>query len=136
MRELSGHPEASPGIVATIQTSGERLNWNPHIHLIATVGVLAPDWHYYLVPKIPYDVMRLAWQDRVLKMLLSYELISGEYATKLRKRYPKGFMLHGRIRDGWGSNKVISHLAEYIIRRILRRLPSPRRWYEETHPPP
>ena len=25
-------------------------------------------------------------------------------------------MLNGKIRDGWDSNKVISHLAEYIIR--------------------
>ncbi len=62
----------------------------------------------------PYDVMRLAWQDRVLKMLLSYDLISAEYATKIRKRYPKGFMLNGKIRDGWDRHKVIAHLAEYI----------------------
>lgn len=115
MRQLSGHPEASPGIVATIQTAGDRLNFNPHIHLIATVGVLAPDYRYYLVPKIPYDVMRLAWQDRVLEMLLSYGFISQNYAAKLRKRYPKGFMLNGKIRDDWDSNKVISHLAEYIV---------------------
>lgn len=116
MREISGHPEASPGTVGTIQTAGENLGWNPHVHLIATMGVLAPDWRYYLVPKIPYDVMRLAWQDRVLKMLLSHELISPEYATRLRKRYPKGFMLNGRIRDGWDRHKVIGHLAEYIMR--------------------
>ncbi|MCD5400972.1 hypothetical protein LR013_00010 [candidate division NPL-UPA2 bacterium] len=36
---------------------------------------MSPDWRYYLVPKVPYDVMRLAWQDRVLRMLLSYSLI-------------------------------------------------------------
>lgn len=116
MREISGHPEASPGIVATIQTAGDRLNFNPHIHLIATVGVLAPDYHYYLVPKIPYDVMRIAWRDRVLGMLLSDGFISQNYARKLKKRYPKGFMLNGKIRDAWNSNKVISHLAEYIMR--------------------
>jgi len=116
MRGLSGHAEASPGIVATIQTAGDRANWNPHIHLIATVGVLAPDYRYYLVPKIPYDVMRIAWRDRVLRMLLSYGFISQNYATKLKKRYPNGFMLNGKIRDDWDSNKVISHLAEYIIR--------------------
>ena len=116
MRELSGHPEASPGIVATIQTAGDRLNWNPHIHLIATVGVLAPDYRYYLVSKIPYDVMRIAWRDRVLRMLLSEGFISEKYASKLRKRYPKGFMLNGKIRDTWDSNKVISHLAEYVMR--------------------
>ena len=116
MRELSGHAEASPGIVATIQTAGDRLNWNPHIHLIATVGALAPDYRYYLVPKIPYDVMRIAWRDRVLGMLLSQGFISQSYAAKLKKRYPKGFMLNGKIRDDWDSNKVISRLAEYIIR--------------------
>ena len=116
MRQLSGQPEASPGIVATIQTAGERLNWNPHIHLIATVGVLAPDYRYYLVPKIPYDVMRLTWRDRVLGMLFSQGFISEKYVAKLKKRYPKGFMLNGKIRDDWDSNKVISRLAEYIIR--------------------
>ena len=116
MRQLSGHPEASPGIVATIQTAGERLNFNPHAHIIATVGVLAPDYRYYIVSKIPYDVMRLAWRDRVLGMLLSEGFISENYATKLKKRYPKGFMLNGKIRDHWDSNKVISNLAEYIMR--------------------
>ncbi len=25
-------------------------------------------------------------------------------------------MLHGKIRDDWDSNRVISHLAEYILR--------------------
>ncbi len=55
---------------------------------IATVGVLAPDYRYYIVSKIPYDVMRLAWRDRVLGMLLAEAFISEKYATKLKKRYP------------------------------------------------
>ncbi len=60
--------------------------------------------------------MRLAWRDRVLGMLLSEGFISENYATKLKKRYPKGFMLNGAIRDTWDSKKVISRLAEYIMR--------------------
>ncbi len=34
----------------------------------------------------------------------------------VKKRYPKGFMLNGEIRDTWDSNEVISRLAEYIMR--------------------
>jgi hypothetical protein len=41
------------------------------------------------------DVMRIAWRDRVLKMLISERFISLNYASKLKKRYPKGFIPNG-----------------------------------------
>jgi hypothetical protein len=97
MQEMTGHKEAYPGIVALIQTAGDRLTLNPHIHIIATVGCLAPDRRYYRAGYLPYDIFRKVWQDRVLRMLVDKRIISLEYANKLKQRYPNGFMLNGQI---------------------------------------
>jgi hypothetical protein len=83
---MTGYKEAYPGIVALIQTPGDRLTWNPHIHIIATVGCLAQDRRYYRAGYLPYDIfllrnilrIRKVWQDRVLRMLVDKRIISLE----------------------------------------------------------
>jgi hypothetical protein len=57
---MTGYKEAYPGIVALIQTAGDRLTWNPHIHIIATVGCLAQDRRYYRAGYLPYDIFCFA----------------------------------------------------------------------------
>ncbi len=39
---VTGH-ELMPGVVAVIQTLGDRINFHPHIHILATEGGTAPD---------------------------------------------------------------------------------------------
>jgi hypothetical protein len=106
--------DAIPGIVTVIQTAGDNLKWNPHLHIMATEGCLGEDNIYYPAGHLDYNVLRVLWRDCVIKMLQKYDLINDWYAQGLKKRYPKGFMLNGSIRDHFGDKNVMKRLAEYM----------------------
>ena len=118
LKHSCGHGDATPGIVAVIQTAGDNLKHNPHIHILSTEGCLADDEknHYYVAGFMDYDIMRVAWRDRILSVLVGKEAIDRNWAARLRKRYPKGFMLNGFIQDHRGNRNLMKRMASYIAK--------------------
>jgi hypothetical protein len=43
LRATFGEAEVVPGVVASIQTFGSRVNWHPHLHLLVTDGAFRRD---------------------------------------------------------------------------------------------
>ena len=41
-RRMLGREDVVPGMIAAIQTSGQLLHWNPHIHSLVTCGAYTP----------------------------------------------------------------------------------------------
>jgi hypothetical protein len=39
---MLGREDVVPGMIAAIQTSGQLLHWNPHIHSLVTCGAYTP----------------------------------------------------------------------------------------------
>ncbi len=88
------------------------------MHILSTEGCLADDAknHYYVAGFMDYDVMRKAWRDRILSVLVDRGAIDHNWAVRLRKRYPKGFMLNGFIQDHRGDRNLMKRLASYIAK--------------------
>ena len=66
LRHSCGHQEATPGIVAVIQTAGDSLRFNPHIHILSTEGCLVDDAknHYHVAGFMDYDIVDADFVER------------------------------------------------------------------------
>ena len=49
-RDLTGAPDALPGMIAGIQTFGELLHFHAHVHALVTDGVFLPDGTFRQLP--------------------------------------------------------------------------------------
>jgi len=63
-----------------------------------------------------YDIMRVAWRDRILSVLVNKGAIDRNWAIRLKKRYPKGFMLNGFIQDHREDKNLMKRMASYIAK--------------------
>ena len=93
MRQMAVRcPEAGcvPGVVAVVQTSGDTLNFNPHVHIIATTHCLSPSGRLFKVPYIPYV-----------------------------KKYLNGFNLNGETQDWVYDLSVSKRLAQYVLKPAM-----------------
>jgi hypothetical protein len=57
VRHASGEGDARPGIVVSVATAGDLLQWHPHLQLITTDGGRTPDGSWHLLPQ--WDDVRL-----------------------------------------------------------------------------
>jgi ribosomal protein S17E len=59
----------TPGIIAGLHTFGSRLNFNPHVHMIVTMGGMKEDGEWKEYDYIPFEMLRKQWQTVVLKLI-------------------------------------------------------------------
>ncbi|MDF3819684.1 transposase [Leptospira sp. 96542] len=81
-----------PGILSTLHLAGNHLNFNPHVHAIATRDIVhSSSGEIKQILFMPYKTMRFDWQRTVCKYLLKKKILSkGEYTfhEKLSVRLP------------------------------------------------
>ena len=83
------------GVIAVLQTWGDTLNWNPHLHLLATRGCLAPTGRWYPAGYTSYKLLARAWREVVLNLLVRAAALTTQEADILRRKYKKGFLVYG-----------------------------------------
>jgi hypothetical protein len=106
-----------PGVIAVIQTFGDRINFHPHIHFLATEGGLDPAGVFHNIPRI--DDARLAeiFAREVLSFLVGREILSPEWAERLISWPHTGFNVHSRVRT---ETKIeAERVGKYMIRPLL-----------------
>ncbi|WP_185938033.1 IS91 family transposase, partial [Enterococcus avium] len=57
------------GIVATIHTFGSKLEFNPHVHMVVTMGGLTRDGSWEEYDYLPFSMVRKYWKNAVLKLI-------------------------------------------------------------------
>ena len=62
-------PQAVPGVIVAIQTFGDLVNLNPHLHALVSDGVFAPTGWLYVVPDIDLKKLELLFRHKVFTML-------------------------------------------------------------------
>ena len=108
--------EAVPGASIAIQTYGDFLNYNPHLHAIVTDGCFLPDGSFVGVPGFHAEDLEEAFQYEVLKMLKREGKINDAIIENMLSRRHTGFHVHvgGRI---WPEDEAaLGNLAKYIVR--------------------
>lgn len=61
--------KVSPGIIAGLHTFGARVNFNPHVHMLVTMGGLTKKGKWKDYDYIPFKLLRKQWQAVVLKFI-------------------------------------------------------------------
>jgi hypothetical protein len=118
------------GMMVGIHTFGATMNFDPHVHVLATEGGLTSDGKMRHVGFIPYEMMRKRWRKKITRMLR--KKLSGRDRRKYKKIIDKayedhdnGFVVYGppNKRKG-GIREQIGYIGRYIKRPAiaLRRI--------------
>jgi hypothetical protein len=105
----------TPGVIAAIQTFGDRINL--HLHFLATEGGVDEAGVFHKIPRI--DDVRLAeiFAREVLEFLVRKELLSPEWAERILSWPHTGFNVHSLVRTK--TKPEAERVGKYMIRPVL-----------------
>jgi len=110
-----------PGVVAVIQTFGNRLNFHPHLHMLVTEGGLRSDGSFQPVPVFDDAALARIFAHEVLALLASRGLISPEIRDKILSWRHTGFNVHSEVRTT--TPRDARRVARYMAKPILALTP-------------
>ena len=102
-----------------IQTFGDLVTFNPHVHALVADGVFYPSGSFRVLPPIPEDVLPKGLRHRLLEFLCNEAGFDPELAQRMRKWQHSGFSVHNQIRVKANDAEGRKQLARYMIRNPL-----------------
>jgi hypothetical protein len=109
--------ELMPGVVAVIQTFGNRINFHPHIHVLMTEGGTSPDGTFHRVSRYHDEVIQEIFTHEVFSLLLRKKLIGLPLVEKILHWRHTGFNVHSQVRAQTISEA--ERVGKYMIRPLL-----------------
>jgi hypothetical protein len=103
-----------PAGIFSIQTAGDSLNWNPHIHALILQGGRRPDGSFQPLNDIDTAALRQLFESFLFGMLVARGLISTELVEKIRSWKHTGF--HVYCGPPLKTIEEIIRVGYYIIR--------------------
>lgn len=116
MRTTLELPDGIPGIVMTIHTFGEYLDFHPHLHALVADGLFARSGLFYVLPHVSLKPLEEMFRARVIAFLVGKGLLYPERAHMLRGWKHSGFNVHRSRRVASHQRDDLERLAQYIIR--------------------
>jgi hypothetical protein len=115
--EAAAGTALEPGIVAVIQTFGNRLNFHPHLHFLVTEGGEDEAGAFHKVGSFDDGRITEVFGREVLRFLVSREFLSPEWAERLLSWRHTGFLVHSRVRAK--TKPEAERVGKYMIRPVL-----------------
>ncbi len=112
----TGDDIVSPGMIATVQTFGDLIHWNAHIHALVSEGGFTENGHFVRVPEMDKAYYLSLWQDKVFDLLMREEKISEDVVRDMRTWKHSGFSIDCSVKIAAGDSESIKRLAQYIGR--------------------
>ncbi|MGB9006707.1 MAG: transposase [Candidatus Aminicenantales bacterium] len=106
-----------PGVVAAIQTFGERINLHPHLHFLVTEGGVDETGVFHKIPRLDDSRLTALFAREVLADLVRKELLSPEWAEKILSWQHTGFSVHSLVRAT--TKPEAERVGKYMIRPLL-----------------
>jgi len=106
-----------PGVVAVIQTFGNRLNFHPHLHMLVTEGGRTGDGSFQPVPIFSDTALTRIFAHEVLTLLVSKNLISPQAREKILSWRHSGFNTHSKVRTT--TSQDARRVARYMAKPVL-----------------
>ena len=109
------------GIVATLHTFGSKLEFNPHVHMVVTMGGVTKKGTWETYDFLPYDRLRKYWQNAVLKLIRRTlpEWHKRRVQPLLQQAYKKngkGFYVNAPKRSRTNAQKLLEYISRYMKR--------------------
>lgn len=112
--------KVKPGIIAGLHTFGSKINFNPHVHMLVTMGGITREDAWKTYDYIPFARLRKQWQTIVLKMIRKH--LSPKEKKRVQARLQKAYSENG---DGFYvyAPKQKGNIKEQLryIGRYMRR---------------
>jgi hypothetical protein len=109
--------EIMPGVVAVIQTFGDRINFHPHIHVLITEGGAASDGSFHRLSRFHDEVIQEIFTHEVFSLLLRKKLIRLPLVQKILHWRHTGFSVHSKVRAQ--TKNEAERVGTYMIRPLL-----------------
>jgi len=108
--------DAVPGAVIAIQSFGDFLGFNPHLHVLASDGCFYGNGMFRVAPRFVTKHLEEIFRHKVFKMLLSKGIITQDLVNMLLSWRHSGFNVFCGPRIQPGDQQAMENLARYIIR--------------------
>lgn len=112
-----------PGIISGLHTFGSRVNFNPHVHMLVTMGGINRVGEYVKYDFLPFQMLRKQWQTIVLK-LIRKNLNTQEkkqVQSRLQAAYQnngEGFYVHAPKQKG-NIQEQLQYIGRYMRRPAI-----------------
>jgi hypothetical protein len=115
--------KVTPGIIAGLHTFGARLNFNPHIHMLVTMGGMKSSGEWKTYDYVPFEMLRKQWQTVVLKLIRRNltEQEKKQVQPRLQKAYSsngEGFYVHAPKQKG-NIKQQLGYIGRYMRRPAI-----------------
>ncbi|MGB9006748.1 MAG: transposase [Candidatus Aminicenantales bacterium] len=88
----------TPGVIAAIQTFGDRINLHPHLHFLVTEGGVDEAGVFHKIARIDDSRLAEIFAREVPAFLVGRELLSPEWAERIHAFRHTGFNVHSLVR--------------------------------------
>jgi len=109
--------ELRPGIVASIQTFGQKINLHPHLHFLVTEGGEDSEGRFHHLAEFQDSLLTEFFSREVFALLLRQELISEAVVEKIAGWRHSGFSVHSKVKVK--TKKEAERVGKYMIRPLL-----------------
>ena len=106
-----------PGVIAVIQTFGDRINFHPHLHYLVTCGGLDAAGVFHEIARIDDSRLSELFAREVLAMLVAKGLLSPDWAERLLSWRHSGFNVHSLVRTE--TKAEAERVGKYMIRPVV-----------------
>ncbi len=111
--------EARPGLVVSVASAGDLLQWHPHLHLLTTDGGRTGDGAWRQLEEWDGPRLMALFRERLLARLLEARAISKELVAKLVGWRHPGFSAHVGERIAREDKQRLEDTAAYLVRNPL-----------------
>lgn len=105
-----------PAMVAAVQSFGDLLNFNPHVHSVVPEGVFLHTGEFVALPEAQMHRAEEFWRERVFRLLLDEHKIDEATAGSMRTWPHSGFSVDASVRIEANHQAAMSRLVGYIAR--------------------
>jgi len=109
--------ELRPGVVASIQTFGRKINPHVHLHFLVTEGGEDPEGRFHHLASFQDSLLAEFFSREVFALLLREELISEAVKEKILGWRHTGFSVHSKVRAK--TRQEAERVGKYMIRPLL-----------------
>ncbi len=110
------HNDAVPGASIAVQTYGDFLNFNPHLHAIVSDGCFLSTDSFSVAPAFMVTDLSRVFQHEVLKMLKKAGKINDVIIENMLSWHHSGFQIYIGDRIYPSDKTGLGNLARYIVR--------------------
>jgi len=105
-----------PGVVSVVQTFGDRANFHPHVHALASRGGWTVSGEWIPVPYVDEAAAEELFRHKVLALLHRRGLLSPQRIELLLSWRRSGFSIHNRVWVHPGNGREFEALVRYMMR--------------------